>query len=147
VIVDKDNEPKPGILIALGAALLFGASTPLAKLALSSANPLLVAGLLYLGSGIGLVIVRTIRFGQTTETPLSRADLPWLGGAILAGGMVGPALLLVRLMATSLSGDLNFVQIVRFEIRRGTAIFFTQLPPSYLLPPLFFWNRAETHRP
>jgi hypothetical protein len=68
----------PGILIALGAALLFGASTPLAKLAVSSANPLLVAGLLYLGSGIGLLIVRAIRFCQRTEIPLSRADLPWL---------------------------------------------------------------------
>ena len=93
----------PGILIALGAALLFGASTPLAKLALSSANPLLVAGLLYLGSGIGLFIVRTIRSGQRTETPLLPADLPWLGGAILAGGMLGPALLLLGLMTTSAS--------------------------------------------
>jgi drug/metabolite transporter (DMT)-like permease len=94
---------KPGILIALGAALLFGASTPLAKLALSSANPLLVAGLLYLGSGIGLFVARTIRSGQRTETPLSRADLPWLAGAIVAGGMVGPALLLLGLMTASAS--------------------------------------------
>ena len=31
-------------------------------------------------------------------------------------------------MARSVSGDLNFVQIGRFEIRRGTAIFFTQAP-------------------
>ena len=93
----------PGILIALGAALLFGASTPLAKLAVSSANPLLVAGLLYLGSGIGLFIVRTVRSGQRTETPLLPADLPWLGGAILAGGMLGPALLLLGLMTTSAS--------------------------------------------
>jgi drug/metabolite transporter (DMT)-like permease len=92
-----------GIPIALGAAVLFGASTPLAKLALSSAHPLLVAGLLYLGSGIGLFVVRSIRSGQTTETPLSRTDLPWLAGAILAGGVVGPALLLLGLMATSAS--------------------------------------------
>jgi drug/metabolite transporter (DMT)-like permease len=92
-----------GILIALGAALLFGASTPLAKLALSSAHPLLVAGLLYLGSGIGLAIVRTLRFGKATETPLSRLDLPWLAGAIVAGGVAGPALLLVGMMTTSAS--------------------------------------------
>jgi drug/metabolite transporter (DMT)-like permease len=92
-----------GIPLALGAALLFGASTPLAKLALSSADPLLVAGLLYLGSGIGLSVVRSIRSGQTTETPLSLADLPWLAGAILAGGVVGPALLLLGLMNTSAS--------------------------------------------
>jgi hypothetical protein len=55
VIVDleKAMSRHHGILIALGAALLFGASTPLAKLALFSAHPLLVAGLLYLGSGVG----------------------------------------------------------------------------------------------
>jgi drug/metabolite transporter (DMT)-like permease len=92
-----------GIPLALGAALLFGASTPLAKLALSSADPLLVAGLLYLGSGIGLFIVRSIRAGATLETRLSRSDLPWLAGAILAGGLVGPALLLLGLMNTSAS--------------------------------------------
>ena len=92
-----------GILIALGAALLFGASTPLAKLALSSAHPLLIAGLLYLGSGIGLAIVRRIRSGKASETPLSRVDLPWLAGAILSGGVAGPALLLLGLMTVSAS--------------------------------------------
>ena len=61
-----------GILIALGAALLFGASTPLAKLALSSAHPLLVAGLLYLGSGIGLAVVRRI-------VPVKPAKRPFPG--------------------------------------------------------------------
>jgi drug/metabolite transporter (DMT)-like permease len=89
-----------GIVIALAAALLFGASTPLAKLALSSANPVLVAGLLYLASGIGLAIVRRIRSGKTSETPLSQAELPWLAGAIFAGGVAGPALLLLGLKST-----------------------------------------------
>ncbi len=95
-----------GILSALAAALLFGASTPLAKLALSSASPLLIAGLLYLGSGVGLAILR-LAFAATgrrrVETPLSRADLPWLTGAILAGGVAGPALLLLGLLTTSAS--------------------------------------------
>jgi drug/metabolite transporter (DMT)-like permease len=82
-----------GILNALGAALLFGGSTPLAKVALSSVSPLLVAGLLYLGSGIGLAILRLIL--ATTgkgriEAPLARSDTPWLAGAILAGGVAGP---------------------------------------------------------
>ena len=96
----------PGISSALFAALLFGASTPLAKLALSSTNPLLVAGLLYLGSGIGLAIVRMVfaAVGRPrVESPLSRDDLPWLGGAILAGGIVAPALLLIGLLTTSAS--------------------------------------------
>jgi len=95
-----------GISSALGSALLFGASTPLAKLAVSSADPLLIAGLLYLGSGIGLAISRAIRVGaltKPTETPLSRADLPWLAGATLVGGAAGPALLLLGLLTTEAS--------------------------------------------
>ena len=96
--------PRRGILSALGSALLFGASTPLAKLAVSSADPLLIAGLLYLGSGIGLAISRAIRAGaERIETPLSRADLPWLAGATLAGGVAGPALLLLGLLTTQAS--------------------------------------------
>jgi drug/metabolite transporter (DMT)-like permease len=96
----------PGILSALTAALLFGASTPLAKLALSSANPLLVAGLLYLGSGAGLALLRAALFTtgkRQLETRLSRTDLPWLIGAILAGGVAAPALLLIGLLTTSAS--------------------------------------------
>lgn len=45
----------PGIASALGAAVLFGASTPLAKLLLSQMHPVMLAGVLYLGSGVGLL--------------------------------------------------------------------------------------------
>jgi drug/metabolite transporter (DMT)-like permease len=95
-----------GILSALGSALLFGASTPLAKLVVLSAEPVLIAGLLYLGSGIGLAIWRTVRAGSLasgTETPLARTDLPWLAGATLAGGVAGPVLLLLGLLTTEAS--------------------------------------------
>jgi drug/metabolite transporter (DMT)-like permease len=95
--------PNHGIRMALCAALLFGASTPLAKFALSSADPVLVAGLLYLGSGIGLAIMRGLRSARATEAPLSRVDFPWLVAAIFAGGVVGPALWLVGLASTSAS--------------------------------------------
>lgn len=97
---------QPGIFSALTAALLFGASTPLAKLALASANPLLAAGLLYLGSGLGLALLRVALFARGNgghETPLSRADLPWLAGATLMGGVAAPALLLMGLLTTSAS--------------------------------------------
>jgi drug/metabolite transporter (DMT)-like permease len=104
----KKGAIHPAIFSALFAALLFGASTPLAKIALASANPLLVAGLLYLGSGVGLALWRIAfsAFGKTKpqrEAPLRRADLPWLAGAILAGGVAAPALLLVGLSSTSAS--------------------------------------------
>ncbi|MGH8047697.1 MAG: DMT family transporter, partial [Chthoniobacterales bacterium] len=59
----------------------------------------------YLGSGVGLAIVRRVRSSSApaAETPLTRADFPWLFGAILAGGIVAPALLLFGLMSTSAS--------------------------------------------
>jgi len=87
---------------ALLAALLFGAGTPLAKLLLDSVNPWLLAGLLYLGSGIGLTIYRRVR---STPTPhLSRDEVPWLLGAIGTGGVIGPVLLMLGLTGMPASG-------------------------------------------
>src|SRR5215813_2657309 len=48
-----------GPVLALSPAFLFGASTPIAKLLLGMTDPLLLAGLLYLGSGAGLAMVVT----------------------------------------------------------------------------------------
>ena len=93
---------------ALGAALLFGASTPLAKLLVGEMAPLLLAGLLYLGSGLGLgalLLLRcaTGRASKAEITPLTipGRDLPWLLGAIVAGGMAGPVLLMAGLAQTN----------------------------------------------
>ncbi len=88
-----------GITQALLAAVLFGASTPLAKSLVGATSPLILAGLLYLGSGLGLIGWRALRRGPASEAPLARADLPWLAGAVLAGGVIGPALLMWGLIA------------------------------------------------
>ncbi len=89
---------------ALAAALLFGASTPLAKLLVGNMPPLLLAGLLYLGSGIGLaalLLLRRLRSaGEAQQMRIPRRELPWLLGAIVFGGMVGPALLMWGLTQT-----------------------------------------------
>jgi drug/metabolite transporter (DMT)-like permease len=89
--------------LALGSALLFGASTPFAKLLLGRVDPWLLAGLLYLGSGAGLSLVRLLR-GGGREAPLARADLPWLAAAIAAGGVAGPLLLMVGLAHNGAAG-------------------------------------------
>lgn len=94
--------PWPGAALALGSALLFGASTPLAKLLLGDGLGFwLLAGLLYLGSGVGLAALgcarRALR-SPATEPPLRRADLPWLGLVVLAGGVAGPLLLMFGLV-------------------------------------------------
>jgi drug/metabolite transporter (DMT)-like permease len=86
------------ILYALAAAALFGASTPLAKLLVGQTAPLILAGLLYLGSGLGLLVWFALhRAAGERPANLSRSDLPWLGGAIAAGGIAAPALLMYGL--------------------------------------------------
>ena len=93
-----------GIGYALQAALLFGAATPFAKLLLNEAPPLVLAGLLYLGAGVGLALWIVARRGLdalgSDKAALSISDLPWLGGAILSGGVLGPILLMVGLRLT-----------------------------------------------
>src|SRR5512140_2307053 len=87
-----------GAPFALASAVLFGASTPFAKLLLGQGvNPWLLAGLLYLGSGFGLSAIHVARraLGVTSvEAPLRRADMAWLLLVILFGGVVGPLLLM-----------------------------------------------------
>lgn len=90
-----------GILAALLSAALFGISAPLAKLLLGEISPWLLAGLLYLGSGIGLALVRLAH--RSNEAGLSRRDLPWFGAAVLSGGVVGPVLLVFGLAQSSAS--------------------------------------------
>src|SRR5690242_5256488 len=96
-----------GAPLALASAILFGASTPVAKLLLGDGlSPWLLAGLLYLGSGLGLavvhVVVRTLG-GRSREAPLRRSDLPWLGPVVFTGGVVGPAPLMLGLATTPAS--------------------------------------------
>jgi drug/metabolite transporter (DMT)-like permease len=101
-----------GASYALVAAVLFGVSAPFAKALLRDASPQLLAGLLYLGSGMGLSIVAATRRGvrTTEEAPLTRKDAPWLAAAIAFGGGVGPVLLMLglsRVPAASASLLLN----------------------------------------
>ncbi len=101
-----------GALFALASALLFGASTPLAKLLIGEMSPWVLAGLLYLGSGLGLAIVDLVRRPRVpvAGVALETAELPWFVGAVVAGGIVGPVLLmfgLARLPASSAALLLN----------------------------------------
>ena len=100
-------------LLALASAALFGVSTPLAKLLLGHATPLVLAGLLYLGSGLGLLIVwlarRALRRarsgpGASVEVPLRARDMAWLAGAVIAGGILAPVSLLWGVSGMQASG-------------------------------------------
>lgn len=88
---------KPGVLAAFGSAFLFGAGTPLAKWLLDQMSPWMLAGLLYLGSGIGLAIYRQLR--GATRPRLNPGEMRWLVAAVLCGGGVAPVLLMFGLSA------------------------------------------------
>ena len=96
---------RPAVL-ALVAAALFGASAPIAKLLLEDIEPIPLAAFLYLGCGLGAVAILSIRRTVASagspgfEARLVPADLPWLAGAILAGGVAAPIALLSGLRTT-----------------------------------------------
>lgn len=97
-----------GVVYALLAATLFGASTPFSKILVGQMAPVMLAGLLYLGSGLGLLTWYALRslFSRGEKTSgdrLTKSDLPWLGGAILTGGIAGPVLLMIGLTLTPAS--------------------------------------------
>ena len=91
--------------MALASAALFGVSTPAAKLLVGAVHPVLLAGLLYCGAGIGVALLRRLwpalpGRDAAPEVALTRAQWPWLIASIVAGGLVGPALLMIGLGRT-----------------------------------------------
>lgn len=101
---DAPNDPAPrnGVAAALGAAALFGAGTPLAKQLLAAIDPWLLAGLLYLGSGLGLTLYRRLRRAPAVRLP--RDEALCFAGAVLSGGVLGPLLLMFGLTRMPASG-------------------------------------------
>jgi drug/metabolite transporter (DMT)-like permease len=100
---------KPVVSVLLSAAL-FGLSTPLAKALLGDIPPVALAGLLYLGVFLGLTLYAwALRAGgrgrdggrERREARLEKKDLPWLAGATLAGGVMGPICLMAGLSRVS----------------------------------------------
>ena len=93
------------IALALLSAALFGVSTPAAKVLLGTIEPTVLAGLLYCGAGIGVAVLRrvlrsSVAAGVAAEASLTRSDVPWLAGGIVAGGIIGPILLMLGLART-----------------------------------------------
>jgi drug/metabolite transporter (DMT)-like permease len=110
-VARSDTPDSPGgmnsaaVLYALLSAVLFGISTPAAKALLGSIHPAILAGLLYCGAGIGAAVLRRALHAvgpadQGREAGLTRRDVSWLAGAIAAGGLVGPLLLMAGLART-----------------------------------------------
>ncbi|QRM55340.1 DMT family transporter [Sinorhizobium sp. BG8] len=105
-MIDQHKHLWPGVPLALGSAILFGASAPLSKLLMGSIDPWLLAGILYVGAGLGLAVVhwgRRLIGLPNVEAPLQKADTPWLAVVVLFGGVLGPLFLMLGLSRTSAS--------------------------------------------
>lgn len=106
MILHPSNPLFPGVPLALGSAVLFGLSAPASKSLVGTVDPWLLAGLLYLGAGLGLAVIHAVRdllgLGGG-EARLHRSDQPWLAGAVLFGGLLGPLLLVFGLSLTTAS--------------------------------------------
>ena len=99
------GKPKlTAVLMALAAALLFGVSAPLSKLMLGDIAPLPLAALLYIGGGAGALLFKFARAAISkkpkAEADITKKDIPWLAGMILAGGVAAPVILMYSLKAT-----------------------------------------------
>jgi len=120
------NKIRP-MTFAILAALLFGISAPLAKLMLERTAPVTLAGLLYLGSGLAAGFVLLLRGKQhQAEAPLEHREIPWLAGAVVAGGILAPILLMKGLAGTPAS---TAALLLNFESASTTvlaAIFFRE---------------------
>lgn len=106
--LDDHQVNQHAILYALASAVLFGLSTPAAKVLLGAVNPIVLAGLLYCGAGVGAATLRGFSYWRGSkpgarEAALGSPALPWLAAAIVAGGGVGPILLMIGLADTQAS--------------------------------------------
>ncbi len=97
---------KSPLIFVIVSASLFGISPPLAKLLVRDIPPVALAGLLYLGAFAGLSLYSFGTRKRATDpsrraAPLERKDLPWLAGAVLAGGVAGPISMMIGLTLVS----------------------------------------------
>ena len=99
--------------MAILAAALYAANAPLSKLLLSEASPEMMAGLLYLGAGLGMGLLHFARGRRMTEKPLTRKDLPYTI-AMVALDIAAPILMMTGLeKATAANASLlNNFEIV-----------------------------------
>ena len=89
--------------LAIAAAALYAISTPFSKILLEGISPTMMASLLYLGAGIGLLLVscsRRIVGRESGEAPLDRSDLPYTVAMVVLD-IAAPILLMTGLTMTS----------------------------------------------
>ena len=91
------------VLLGIISAALFGISTPLSKLLLGSLSQFQLAGLLYLGAGLGMVPFVIHRRRSSPRHRLDPRNTRRVVAAVLFGGCLGPVFLLLGLTAARAS--------------------------------------------
>ncbi|MFU8795365.1 MAG: EamA family transporter [Dethiobacteria bacterium] len=104
------------VFTALLAAVLYGISMPVSKLLLTEIPPTLMAALLYLGAGFGMLAVNLVKIAKNTEqleAKVTKKELPYIAGTI-ALDVAAPILLMVGLKTTAAASAslLNNFEIV-----------------------------------
>ena len=87
------------VLSAILAAALYALNAPLSKILLGGVSPRMLAALLYLGAGLGMLAMKLLR-GRTSERRLTRRDLPFVL-AMIALDIAAPVLLMLGLSRTT----------------------------------------------
>jgi len=95
-----ENSKFAPIMSALLAALLFGLNAPLSKLLLSDLSPMYMVAFLYLGAGIGMLLLHTLTQEGKSEAPLTVREMPWTVSMILLD-VLAPFFLMWGLQRTS----------------------------------------------
>lgn len=131
-----------GVALGLLAAATFGASTPFAKRLLDHVRPEMLAGLLYLGAFLALMVVRPLRRNRH-EAPLRRSDAPRLAGLVVTGGVLAPVVMLLGLDRVSgASGSLLLNLEGPFTLIVAVVIFHEHLDRRALLGALAVFGGA-----
>lgn len=111
---------KKGIALALLAATLYAVNAPFSKILLNYMPPTLMAGFLYIGAGIGMVLIALVRKFQNrsgNEKKLTKSELPYTIAMILLD-IAAPICLMIGLNATTAANAslLNNFEIVATSI-------------------------------
>lgn len=111
---------KKGITLALLAATLYALNAPFSKILLEFMPPTLTAGFLYIGAGVGMLVIaflRKIQNKETKEEKLTKSELPYTIAMILLD-IMAPICLMIGLNLTSAANAslLNNFEIVATSV-------------------------------
>lgn len=115
-----ESNIRKGIAFAILAAALYAVNAPFSKILLDYMPPTLMAGFLYMGAGLGMLLIalaRSFRTAKKAESRLTKAELPYTIAMILLD-IAAPICLLFGLKATTAANAslLNNFEIVSTAI-------------------------------